>query len=244
MRNLAEPGLMTIPSGTAGKLYGVARLAFGSLSVALAYDSGWAEGDVAFASDRWRVAFGVAGALVALLGLRGLVRAINGHQRQVTPGSLRMARALGAVLFVIGLWYEIAAWSDGVVRLGLGLDWWAGPVYGFGGLALMLQGLALQVDPTPFIKRSRLMHGDGNVVTAPIVRATNLGAIRGGKAKVEIEFTMDAGNGVERHTAKWFVPRSRLAQIEGGTVDIVVDRVDPTVWVVKWDTLREAGTGR
>lgn len=245
MHDYAEPGLMTTPSGTPGKVYGAARLAFGALSVALAIDGGWTGGDVAFASEGWRVAFGVVGAFVALLGLRGFVRAINGQRGLVTPQYLRRRRAYGAVVFVIGLWYEIASWSDGVVRLGLGLDWWAGPVYGFGGLALMLQGLALQVDPTPFIKRSHLMQGGGEVVTATIVGARDLGAIRGGRAKVQLDFTMDAGNGVERHSAKWMMDRARLARIEGGTVDVVVDRSDPTVWVVKWDTLREGpGTDR
>lgn len=38
MRSYAEPGVMTTPSGTPGKWYGVARLAFGSLSVALLVD--------------------------------------------------------------------------------------------------------------------------------------------------------------------------------------------------------------
>ncbi|MDQ4124134.1 MAG: hypothetical protein M3134_00845 [Actinomycetota bacterium] len=238
-RNQAGPGLMTPPSGAAGKFYGVARLGFGALSVALAFDSGWTGGDVAFASDGSRVVFGATGALVAVLGLRGLVRAVNERRREVTPQSLRWARAYGGVVFAVGLWYEIASWSDGAVRLGIGLDSWAGPVYGLGGLALMLQGVALQIDPTPFIKRSNLLESGGDVVTATIVRARDLGAIRGGRAKVQFEFTMDAGNGVERHSAKWMLDHSRLARIEGGTVDVVVDRADPTVWVVKWDTLRE-----
>ena len=238
MSTYAEPALRTNPSGRVGIWYGALRLAFGGLSVALAVDNAWAGDDVVLASDPWRIAFGLVGASVTLLGLRGLLRALGGHTSEVTPESLRGRRLYGGGVFLIGLWYNIAAWSDGVVRLGLGLDSWAGGVYGTGGAALMVQGLALQVDPRPFLKKARVTGGEGRIVTATVLRARDLGTLRG-KAKVHVEMTMDLSGRVERHSAKTLIDRSRLARIEGATVDVVVDRADPTIWAVRWDTLRE-----
>lgn len=235
----AEPGLRTNPSGGLGIWYGVLRFAFGALSMTLAVDDAWAGGDVVLADDGWRIAFGVVGAGVALLGLRGLLRALRGHRRDVNPETVRRARLYGGVVFLIGLWYEIASWSDGEVRIGLGVDSWAGAIYGVGGVALILEGLAKQIDPTPFIRKSRVVQGDGDVVTATVLRAADLGTLRG-KAKVQVEMTVDLGRGVEQHSTKTLLDRSLLARIEGATVDVVVDRADPAVWSVQWDTLREA----
>ena len=239
MSNYAEPGLRTDPPGTRSFWYSVLRIAFGGLSVALAIDNGWAGDDVVLANDSWRIAFGVVGATVGLLGLRGFLRYWRGYMWEVTSKSLRRRRLYGGGVALIGLWYSIAAWSDGAVRLGLGLDGWAGAIYGIGGAVLVMQGLALQVDPTPFLRKSRVQKGDGAVVTATILRATDLGTLKG-KAKVQVEMTMDLGGGVEHHSAKALLDRSTLARIEEATVDVVVDRANPTVWAVQWDTLREA----
>lgn len=239
MSGYAEPGLRTNPSGGLGIWFGVARFAFGALSVTLAVDNAWAGDDVVLAENGWRIAFGVVGAAVALLGLRGLLRALGGHTREITPESLRQRRLYGGSVILIGLWYSIAAWSDGAVRLGLGLDSWAGGIYGIGGAVLVVQGLGLQVDPSPFLKKARVTGGEGKIVTATVLRAADLGTLRG-KAKVQVEMTMDLGRGVEQHSTKTLLDRSLLARIEGATVDVVVDRADPAVWSVRWDTLREA----
>ena len=243
MRNYAEPGLTYKPPGKGGLWVGAVWLALGGVSLALAIDNSAVADEVAFASRQSRIAFGVVGAAIALFGIRVMFRALNGSPRQVTPQSLRRNRIFGWVLILVGLWYEIPAWSDGTIRIGLGFDWWAGPVFGLGGIFLMLQGLALQVDPTRWLRRERVLEGDGTIVTATILRATDLGSLKG-KAKVQVEMTMDLGGTVEHHSAKTLLDRSTLARIEGATVDVVVDRADPTVWVVKWDTLREgAGPG-
>lgn len=140
-------------------------------------------------------------------------------------------------MILIGVWYLVASGSDGAVRLGLGLDRWAGPVYGIGGAALMFEGLALQLDPSSFLRKRRLQQGEGSLVTATVVRAVDLGSLKG-RAKVQVELKMDVNGRVERHSAKTAIDRALLARIEGGTVDVVVDPADPTLFDVKWETLR------
>ncbi|HYP23647.1 MAG TPA: hypothetical protein VEV43_08745, partial [Actinomycetota bacterium] len=177
MSHYAEPGQPYRTPGKAGLWAGGFWLSLGGISVALAIDDRALADDVEFASRQWRTAFGVVGAANALFGIRIALRALGGDRRQVTPESLRRSRILGGVLILVGLWYQIPAWSDGAVRIGVGLDGWAGGVYGVGGLSLMLVGLALQVDPTRFLRHERVREGDGRTVTATILRATDLGSL-------------------------------------------------------------------
>lgn len=215
--------------------FGAARLALGGLSVVVTVAGADA---VAFATDGWGVAFALAGTGLAIFGLRGLLRGLRGHRLNPTPDSVRRARLYGAVVFLIGLWFVVPAVSDGAVRAGLRFEGWAAAVYGVGGVVLMLQGLVLQVDPTGLVKKRRVIEGEGVRTTATVLRATDLGSLRG-KAKVKVDMTVEVNGRAEQHSAKTLLDRARLARIDGATVDVLVDPADPTIFDVKWDTLRE-----
>ncbi|HYO61968.1 MAG TPA: hypothetical protein VEU29_08745 [Actinomycetota bacterium] len=220
-----------------GVAFGIARLALGGLSVALALSG--SNDDVAFGSAGWRTAFGLVGAAIASAGLVGLVRGLRGDRLNPTPESVRRRRLYGAVVFAIGLWYLAPGFAEGAVRLGLGYDGWAGGVYGLGGIALIFHGLALQIDPTGLVRKLRVNEGKGVRTTATVLRATDLGSLRG-QAKVKVDMTIDVNGTPEQHSAKTLLDRARLALIEGATVDVVLDPADPTIFDVDWATLREA----
>ena len=229
-----ERNVMTTPPGTAGKVLGAVHLALGCSSVALA---GLAPSSVEFDSHGSRIAFGISGAVLAFFGLRGVARAARAHVEPFTRRALTRRRAYGGLLFVLGLWYLVTAAAD--TTMSVGFRSWASPVYLFGGVYLIFAGLALQIDPTGIYKRSRLVQGDGARATATILRATDLGTLKG-MAKVKVEMTIDANGRVEHRSAKTLIDRATLARIEGATVDVLVDRADPSIFHVEWATLREA----
>jgi hypothetical protein len=263
-----EPGWATQKAGKWGAFYGAFRVAFGLISVAFAIDNTNVEDEVSFRSDEWRIVFGATGVVVALTGLRGWLQAQRGHRwevaalidvavgeggRRVRAGllgvdhllqgdgrrDLRRVRAYGWLMFAIGLWYQLASWSDGSARPGLGVDSWAGPLYGLGSLLLMLHGLIMQINPRWLVKYARVKEGHGTHTTATVLRATDQGTFRD-KAQVQVELTVDFNGRLERHSRKILMDRAQLARIEGATVDIVADPADPKIFDVKWDTLREA----
>lgn len=236
---VVEPDVTTSPPGASGLFFGTLHLVLGGLSVALAVNEGFAAGVAAFAEDVWRIAFGVVGAGIAGLGLRGLVRTLGGSTRTLTADVRRRARANGRAIFVIGLWFLLCVLADGVGRNSVSFDSWAEPAYALGGVYLMLGGLGLQLDPTKSLRRNRVQQGDGLHGTATIVRANDTGASVNDAPQVKIDFEIDVNGRVTQASDKIVMQRAKLALlIPGSTVDVVVDRADPAVFHVDWDSWR------
>jgi hypothetical protein len=217
-----------------GSAFGAGRVVFGGVTMTVAI----ADPDhVAFAGDIAQIAMGVVGAATVFLGARALMDG-DATPPDMTRQRLLRRRIYGAAVFFAGLWFAVATLSDGS-RAGLRLDGWVALVHGLGGALMVVQGLALQFDPTGLRKKSRVVRGAGVRTTATVLRATDLGTLKG-KAKVKVDLTFAAGGREERHSAKTLMDRATLAHAEGATVDVLVDPSDPAIFDVKWDTLREA----
>jgi hypothetical protein len=229
---------MTTPPGKTGWIAGTLHAVLGGVSLALA--GGLSDEVVSFPSDGWKVVLGATGAFLLVIGLRLLLRAQRGHREPFTAAKLRRRRAYGWLLFAMGVWFLVGAESQATWTVLFRS--WADAVYSFGGLYLIAGGLALQVDPSGLYKRARVLAGEGVPATATVLHAHDRGTLRG-LAKVRVEMAVDVDGRVATHTAMTLLDRERLARLEGATVDVMVDRSDPAVFTVRWDTLREAPPG-
>lgn len=123
------------------------NLALGFLSIVFALDENVAEGKVAFANDAWRWALGAAGAFIAYRAARALVRTINAATVDLSPAHFRRARVNGLVLELIGWGFILAAWNHDLGQRSVAFFSWAKPVYGAGGILLVLTGLLQFMKP-------------------------------------------------------------------------------------------------
>lgn len=212
----------------------------GVVSLLLAFDDGFAAGKVAFASDSWRLALGVAGALLVSLAARGLYRAVSGYTAQLTPDRIRSARRSGAALLAIGAWLGAASAFESFANETLRFRSWAAPFYAWSSGYLLLVGLVQQLNPTGHLRMGRVMKGEGIPGRARILRADDPEPTDdGGYFPVRVDFEIDAGNRVYQAGHKFTLDPSAVEMlVPGATVDGVVDRSDPEIFHVDWKTWR------
>jgi hypothetical protein len=233
----ADEGVVTNRVGFGGVVLGLAHLAIGGVSVALAVDEGFADGKAAFGGEAWRWALGGVGAVLGLLAVRGLMRAAAGYRKTLTPEVRRGAARRGRVLIVVGLWFFTTTISAPLAEETVAFDSWVKTLFMFGGLYLTALGLALQIDPTGPLRHQRLEQGYGAAGTARILRVSETGMTAGDSPQVQVDFeidsegrTFEAGQRVVMDEAK----RSLL--LPGSTVNVLVDRGHPRVFQVDWNS--------
>lgn len=141
-----QPGVDTFPTvpapGLWGFVIGLVHLAIGGVALALSIDEGFAAGKATFAAEGWTVALGIAGAVLALLAVRGLLRVASGLTRPLTPEIRSRARRRGLIMGVVGAWLLAAATLDWVARATVTFDSWADPFFSTSGIYLVAMGLS------------------------------------------------------------------------------------------------------
>ncbi len=215
------------------------HLALGVVAVALAVNEEFAAGKVSFAGEGWRVGLGLAGAALTLSALRGAVRTVSGTKVTLDPAHRRRAKRRGWVFFAIGAGFVVASAFDDLARESVAFDSWAKTLFLVGGIELMLLGVVFQGDPSRTIRRQRIARGEGVHGVARIVGAGDTGTSVNEQPQVRIDFEIDVDGCVHRVSDRIVMQRSRLALlIPGSTVDVLVDRADPSVFRVDWDSWR------
>ena len=226
-------------TGAGGWLFALLHLALGGVTVALAVDTGFARDKAAFSSDAWRAVFGLVGAALAFLALRAIVRMLGDARRRLTPELHRRAALRGRVLILVGIGFFVVATVEGIGNDTVALAGWAKPFYICGAVYLVLMGLVFQWNPTRFMRQQRLARGEGTPGTARILRANDTGTSVNDAPQVKIDFELEVGGRVHLVSDKIVMERAKLALlIPGSTVDVLVDRADPNVFHVDWDSWR------
>ena len=231
---------VVMPSaGVAGFLFGFVHLAIGGVAVALSVDEGFAEGKVVFAADAWRFLLGAVGGLMGLLAVRGFVRMAGGQRPVLSKEVRRRAARRGLVLVLVGAWFLATAvvepLADETIRFGS----WTRTLFGFGGAYLVLLGLSFRLDPTGPLRRERLRQGYGAAGTATILRASDTGTTVNDAPQVQIDFSIECEGRTFTGSDRIVMERAKLALlVPGSTLDVLVDRGDPRVFHVDWNSWR------
>jgi hypothetical protein len=213
------------------------HLALGGVTVALAVDEGFAQGKAAFASDAWRAVFGLVGAVLSFLAVRGVLRSLRDERRRLTPELLRHGQRWGRVLIVVGIAFFVLAVVKPLADETVAFAGWAKIVYIVGGVYLALMGLVLQWNPTRHIRQQRVAKGDGRPGVARIIRASDTGTSVNDAPQVKIDFELEVGGQTHLVSDKIVMERAKLALlIPGSTVAVLVDRVDPNVFHIDWES--------
>ncbi len=225
--------------GAWGFVLGLMHLAVGGVALWLAADESFAAGKATFASDAWRYVLGAVGAVLTFLAVRGIMRAAGAQTRRLTSEVRRTARRRGLALALVAAWLFAAAVVDPVGRETVAFDSWAAPFFATGAVYLALLGLSMQFDPTGTLRRQRLREGYGAAGVATIVRAGDTGTIVNEQPMVEIEFEIDVDGRKLHATDRMVMEQAKLALlIPGSTVEVLVDRGDPRVFHVDWNSWR------
>lgn len=224
-------------SGAGGWFLALLHLALGGVSLALSIDEGFADGKASFESDAWRFLLGLVGATLTFLALRALVRSISGPNRKLTPELHRRAALRGRVLIVVGSAFFAMAVIGPLADATIAFSGWAKPFYVVGGIYLVIMGLVFQWNPTRFIRQQRVAKGEGRPGVARIRSASDTGASVNDAPQVKIEFELEVGGQTHLVSDKIVMERAKLALlIPGSTVNVLVDRVDPNVFHIDWDS--------
>lgn len=220
-------------------LFVFAHVALGAVTAGLAVCEDFADGKATFAAEAWRVVFGLVGAGLVFLSLRGMLRMLNGSAPSLTPERRRRAALRARALIVVGLVFFVVAAVEAVGDETVSLTGWAKPFYLGGGAYLVLVGLLMQWDPTRFTRLQRVARGEGRPGVARIVHASDTGRIINHAPQVKIDFEIEVGGRTYLASDKIVIEQAKLALlIPGSEVDVVVDRVDPNVFHVHWDSWR------
>lgn len=237
IQSQADEAVVMNRAGVGGVVLGLAHLAIGGVAVALAVDEGFAEGKAAFAADAWRWFLGGVGAVLGLLAVRGLMRAAAGYQKTLTPEVRRSAARRGRVLIVVGLWLFATTVSAPLAEETVAFDSWVKTLFLLGGLYLTALGLSLQIDPTGPLRRQRLEQGYGAAGTATILRANDTGTTVNDAPQVQIDFEIESEGRTFEASQRVVMDQAKLALLlPGSTVNVLVDRGDPRVFDVDWNT--------
>lgn len=222
--------------GAGGWLLAGMHLALGGVTLALALELEAVRDEAEFANGAWRGVFGAVGAVLVFLALRAMVRTLRAEPRTLTPELQRRAALRGRVLIGVGIAFVatgVGVLSDSTIAL----DGWAKPFYVAGGIYLVLMGLVFQWNPTRFIRQQRVAKGQGRPGVARIVRAGDTGASVNDAPQVRIEFELEVGGRTYEVSDEIVMERAKLALlIPGSTVNVLVDRVDPNVFHIDWDS--------
>ena len=225
------------PPGAGGWVFALMHLALGGVTVALAVDEGFAQGKAAFASDAWRAVFGLVGAVLSFLAIRGVLRSLRDERKRLTPELHQRGQMWGRVLIVVGSAFFALAVVEPLADETVAFAGWAKVFYIVGGVYLTLMGLILQCDPTRHIRQQRVAKGQGRPGVARIVRASDTGTSVNDAPQVKIDFELDVGGQTHLVSDEIVMERAKLALlIPGSTVNVLVDRVDPNVFHIDWDS--------
>lgn len=243
MSGPVQPGVDTSPTipkpGAWGFVFGIAQVAMGSVAFALAFDEGFAAGKVRFAADGWRIGLGVAGAVLALLSVRGLLRVASALTQTLTPQMRKRIRRRGTIMAVIGAWLFAATAIDPVGRATVTFDSWAEPFFSVGGVYLVVVGLSFRLDITRGLRLRQLEQGPSVPGTATILGASELGTFVDERPIMEVRLEIDVNGRVHPATTRVVLEPDKVAlATPGSTVDVVVDLVDPEVFEIDWNTWR------
>jgi hypothetical protein len=230
-------------SGLGGLIFGAAHLALAVVSLRLAADEEWAADKVSFASDGWRVALGVAGTWLAVSAVLGFVRMAADHTRTIAPPLHRRARLNGKVLLLIGAAFVAASVFD-LGSWAVEFGSWAKTLYLGGGLYLLALGLSFQLDPNRTLREQRLRKRDGVPGVATVLRATETGASVEGAPQVRIDFEIEVNGRMREASDTITIEREKLPLlVPGSKVNVVVDKVDQSVFHVYWSSWRAPDPG-
>lgn len=223
-------------TGAGGWLLALLHLGIGAVTVALALQVDLGGAGAAFANDVWRGVFGVVGGVLVFLALRAMVRTLRAEPRTLTPDLQRRTALRGRILIAIGT--AFFALGVGVMASStIALDGWVRPFYVVGGIYLVFMGLVFQWNPTRYIRQQRVREGQGRPGVARIVRANDTGTSVNDAPQVNIEFELEVGGRTYEVSDKIVMERAKLALlIPGSTLNVLVDRVDPNVFHIDWDS--------
>lgn len=231
----------TMPArpSTSGWVVGLMHLALGAVTVGLAASPDFAAGKAVFASEASRAVFGLVGAALVFLSLRGMIRMLNGTPRTISPELRRRSAVRGRVLIAAGVAFFVVALVDAAGDVTVSLSGWAKPFYLVGAVYLVLIGLVVQWDPTRFARQQRVARGEGLPGIARIVGASDTGRSVNDMPQVKIDFELEVGGRTHLVSDKIVMERAKLALLlPGSTVDVLVDRVDPNVFHIDWTSWR------
>ncbi|HEX2057203.1 MAG TPA: hypothetical protein VHI71_02440 [Actinomycetota bacterium] len=214
--------------------------AVGVVSIGLAASPEFAAGKAAFAGDEWRFVLGVAGAFTLFLAARGLYRKLTGYVVRLTPEFVARGRRNGIVLLAIGAWFLACRYVEAAAYDTMALASWARPFYAAAGTYLVLVGLVQQQNPTSFIRKGRVMRGQGIPGRGTILRFEEPGFDEESTSTmIEITFEIDAANRTYEATGKFLMERDAMhLLVPGATAGVVVNPTDPQIFHVDWRTWR------
>ena len=223
-------------SGAGGVILAGMHFALGGVALALALSEDFARDLASFANDGWRAVFGAIGAVLVFLAVRAIVRSQRAEPTALTPQLHRRAALRGRILIAVGVAFfamGLGLLSDSTIAL----HGWTRPFYAVGGVYLALLGVVFQWDPTRHIRRQRVSKGEGRPGVATIRRASDTGTSVNDAPQVKIEFDLEVGGRTYEVSDKVVMERAKLALlIPGATVNVLVDKVDPNVFHIDWDS--------
>lgn len=244
------PGTLVGPSGVPPEyaparpnksvwLFAFLHLALGVVTTGLAISEDFAAGKATFSSELWRGVFGLVGSAFVFLSLRGLVRTLSGSAKALTPETRRRGAVKGRVLIAVGVVLFALAAVEALGDETVSLSGWTKPFYMAGGAYLVLIGLAMQWDPTRFMRLQRVAGGVGRPGIARIVTASDTGTSVNDMPQVKIDFELEVGGRTYEASDKIVMERAKLALLlPGSAVDVLVDHEDPNVFHIDWDSWR------
>ncbi|HYO61970.1 MAG TPA: hypothetical protein VEU29_08755 [Actinomycetota bacterium] len=228
---------MPAQPGAGGWIFMLMHLALGAITAALALSPGFAAGKASFESEVWKAVFGVVGAGLVFLALRGWVRALRDERPRLTPQLHQRGKTWGRVLIVLGMAFFTMAVVEALGDVTVAFSGWVKTVYLVGGIYLVLMGVVLQWNPTRHIRQQRVGRGEGRPGVARIVQASDTGVSVNDAPQVKIDFELEVDGQTHLVSDKIVMERAKLALlIPGSTVSVLVDRIDPNVFHVDWST--------
>ena len=224
-------------SGPASWLFPLMHLAVGVTAIGLAISPGFAAGKADFSSGTWKVILGLVGAGLTLLAARAVVRTIANERVRLTPELRKRARLNGAIVGTLGAFLVATSLVSPIAERTVSFASWAKLLFAVGGIYLVLLALLIQWNPTKSIRKQRVQRGQGVPGTARIVRANDTGVSVNDEPQVKIEFDLSVDGQSYSVSDKIVMQRAKLALlIPGSTVKVLVDRADPNVFHIDWDS--------
>lgn len=221
------------------------HLSLGLVTLGLAFDEKFAAGRVAFAGDQWRTAFGVAGAFLTFLALRGLYRSISGYTATFTPEYFRRVRIRGALLFLLGVFFLLASQNEAIGERTITFDSWARPAFITAGCYLMLVGLVQQVNPTRNLRMQKLRQGEGVHGVGRILRVHATETTSNDSPMVKVDLEIDVNGRTHEASDRIVMDRAEIARlVPGSTVEVFVHLTDPGVFHVDWKSWKPPAATR
>jgi hypothetical protein len=156
------------------------------------------------------------------------------HRRGKVRGKILLG--IGIALFAMA---AIAPVGDATIEF-VG---WTKLAYIAAAVLFVVQGLVFQWNPTRYIRQQRVRQGQGRPGVARIVSASDTGASVNDAPQVKIQFELEVGGQTHMVSDKILMERAKLALlIPGATVNVLVDKVDPNVFHVDWDSWKPPAT--